>query len=130
MKLTKQQRAELKQKYGGKCAYCGCELGERWHADHIEPIQRDFKFVNGKTVMTGTSSNPEHDNYENLNPSCQPCNNNKHSYSLEGWRKQLEKYQETLLRDSSTARHLNRFGLLEIKKQPVVFYFEQLEQKP
>ncbi|MFW1806201.1 HNH endonuclease, partial [Acinetobacter baumannii] len=23
MKLTKQQRAELKQKFGGHCAYCG-----------------------------------------------------------------------------------------------------------
>ncbi|WP_171292307.1 hypothetical protein [Acinetobacter baumannii] len=28
MKLTKQQRAELKQKFGGHCAYCGDLLGD------------------------------------------------------------------------------------------------------
>lgn len=38
MALTKSQRAALREKFGGRCAYCGSELGERWHADHIEPI--------------------------------------------------------------------------------------------
>ncbi|EPF7112301.1 HNH endonuclease, partial [Shigella flexneri] len=27
MALTKKQRAELRMKFGGRCAYCGCELG-------------------------------------------------------------------------------------------------------
>ncbi|MFU8516848.1 HNH endonuclease, partial [Klebsiella quasipneumoniae] len=26
MALTKKQRAELRMKFGGRCAYCGCEL--------------------------------------------------------------------------------------------------------
>ncbi|MDX8205518.1 hypothetical protein WDA38_11070 [Acinetobacter pittii] len=39
MKLTKQQRAELKQKFGGHCAYCGDLLGDKWHADHIEAVK-------------------------------------------------------------------------------------------
>lgn len=38
MRLTKKQRAELHMKYAGRCAYCGCELGDRWHADHFEPV--------------------------------------------------------------------------------------------
>ncbi|HCR5976064.1 TPA: HNH endonuclease, partial [Shigella flexneri] len=29
MALTKKQRAELRMKFGGRCAYCGCELGEK-----------------------------------------------------------------------------------------------------
>ena len=39
MKLNKKQREKLKQKYGGNCAYCGCELGNKWHADHIEAVK-------------------------------------------------------------------------------------------
>lgn len=36
MALTKKQRAILREKFGGKCAYCGCELPEKgWHADHV-----------------------------------------------------------------------------------------------
>lgn len=121
MKLTKIQREELKQKYGGHCAYCGEVLGSKWHADHVEPIRRNW--------WENTSVHPERDVIENLKPSCPPCNINKHSCSLEGFRKQIEHYRDTqLLRDSGTARHLHRFGLLEIKKDPVIFYFERFEK--
>jgi len=41
-KLTKAQRAVLREKFGGRCAYCGCELPEKgWHADHLEPVMRE-----------------------------------------------------------------------------------------
>ena len=40
MALTKKQRAELRMKFGGRCAYCGCELGDKWHADHVQPVIR------------------------------------------------------------------------------------------
>lgn len=39
--ITKKQRAELRMKFGGRCAYCGCELPEKgWHADHVEAVLR------------------------------------------------------------------------------------------
>ncbi|EPK4453012.1 HNH endonuclease, partial [Acinetobacter baumannii] len=53
MKLTKQQRAELKQKFGGHCAYCGELLGDKWHADHIEAVKRDLIHVGGGKLITG-----------------------------------------------------------------------------
>ncbi|MES1842645.1 hypothetical protein ABUT89_26860, partial [Escherichia coli] len=35
-KISKIQRAELRMKFGGRCAYCGCKLPEKgWHADHV-----------------------------------------------------------------------------------------------
>ena len=40
MKLTKAQREQLKNKFGGHCAYCGDQLGDKWHADHLAPIYR------------------------------------------------------------------------------------------
>ncbi len=33
MALTKKQREKLRMKFGGRCAYCSCELPEKgWHA--------------------------------------------------------------------------------------------------
>lgn len=134
MKLNKSQRAELKQKFGGHCAYCGEVLGDRWHADHIEPVVRDFRWVkcektgNHITKSNGILLKPENDTLENLNPACAPCNHNKKSMPLEAWRKLLEHYRDVqVIRDCSQVRHLMRFGQIEFKTAPVVFYFERLE---
>ncbi len=42
--MKKSDRIKIFEKYGGKCAYCGCDLTKSWHADHIKPIVRDSKF--------------------------------------------------------------------------------------
>lgn len=45
--------------------------------------------------------------------------------SLKSWRSLLTHYRDVqLLRDSTHARHLHRFGLIEILNKPVVFFFE------
>lgn len=127
MKLTKQQRTDLKKKFGGHCAYCGCELGDKWHADHIEAVKRDLEFIPGVGLRTTSEMlSPQNDTIENMNPACAPCNTNKSSMSLELWRSLLTHYRDVqLLRDSTHARHLHRFGLIEIKSEPVVFFFEK-----
>ncbi|MDP7750786.1 HNH endonuclease, partial [Acinetobacter baumannii] len=70
MKLTKQQRAELKQKFGGHCAYCGEMLGDKWHADHIEAVKRDLIHVGGGKLITGEMTRPQNDTLKNMNPAC------------------------------------------------------------
>ncbi|EAT1503731.1 HNH endonuclease, partial [Salmonella enterica] len=81
-KISKIQRAELRMKFGGRCAYCGCKLPEKgWHADHVEPVRRDFELVrapvgSGVTHVarsTGKVMHPELHAIENLFPSCAPC---------------------------------------------------------
>lgn len=126
MQLSKKQRAELKMKFGGHCAYCGCPLGDKWHADHIEAVKRDLEFIPGIGLRTTSEMlRPQNDTFENMNPACVPCNTNKSSMSLEHWRKSIEHYRDVqLLRDSTHARHLHRFGLITIKSDPVVFFFE------
>lgn len=84
MKLNKQQRAELKHKFGGHCAYCGELLGDKWHADHIEAVKRDLIHVGGGKLITGEMTKPQNDTIENMNPACVPCNTNKSSMPLEG----------------------------------------------
>lgn len=127
MKLNKAQREQLKNKFKGHCAYCGDELNGKWHADHIEAVKRDIIHVGGGKLISGEMTRPHLDTIENMNPACVPCNSNKSSMSLELWRKMIEHYRDVqLLRDSTHARHLHRFGLIEIKPDPVVFFFEKL----
>lgn len=129
MRLTKAERAELKKRFGGRCAYCGSELLERWHADHLEAIERKHKFVQGenrrwKKVQTGEMYAPENDHIANMMPSCAPCNIDKHSLSIEDWRVKLQGGVDVLNRNSPTYRHTKRFGLLTETNARVVFYFE------
>ena len=117
MKLTKTQRKELKQKYDGRCAYCGSVLGDKWHADHLDAVVRD--------LVTGKPENPEHDVIENLMPACRVCNNNKHSFTLEFWRKQLEDSNRKLREYVANYRLALMFGQVQETEQPIIFHFEK-----
>lgn len=131
MKLTKSQRMVLFAMFGGKCAYCGCDLPERgWHADHIEPLMRDWwkgtewwQRSHGKQPVT--AKYPERDTIENHFPSCRACNIDKTCLPLEDWRKSLERKPEILRNNYSAWRHAERFGLVAIIETKVVFYFEK-----
>ena len=136
MALTKKQRAELRMKFGGRCAYCGCELGDKWHADHVEPIirisEQDMKAAEKglwKLKATGESFHPHLDNLENMFPACQPCNLLKSTYSVEMFRKQISLQVERGRKSSMNFRTAERFGLVEIVNKPVVFWFEQYQQQ-
>lgn len=118
MKLTKSQRAEIKMKFGGMCSYCGDLLGEKWQADHLIPIRR-----NGD----GTCLNPEHDVIENLMPACSVCNKNKHSFSLEFWRKQLEDSNRKLREYVANYRLALMFGQVQETTSQIIFHFEKWE---
>ena len=39
--MNKKDRELIFNKYGGKCAYCGCELTKGWHVDEFEPVRLD-----------------------------------------------------------------------------------------
>ena len=127
MRLTKAQRQALREKFGGRCAYCGGQLGERWHADHIQPVVR-----NDWLKVPRSPNHPERHVFENLNPACAPCNIDKRSLSLEDWRLMIQRSADVLTRDVSTFRRAVRYGLVEIKAPAVEFFFERAarERKP
>ena len=128
MRLSKAEREQVRMKFGGRCAYCGEPLGDRWHADHFEPVERIIEYVSGKgAVQTGECYRPERHRLDNMNPACPPCNIDKHSLSLENWRQMIQKSNEVLMRDVSTFRRAVRFRLLEIRPEPVTFYFERVK---
>lgn len=129
MKLTKAQREYVKNKYGGRCAYCGSELQNRWHADHLEPVERKLKYIPGKGVVcTGEMHNPKADSIENMMPSCPSCNIDKHSLPLESWRRQVQDSCNILTRNTTTYRRARRFGLVEETGVQIEFYFEKFER--
>lgn len=130
MKLTKAQRAELREKFGGRCAYCGCELGDRWHADHFEAVGRRLRFVSGKgLVATGEMDKPHNDRLDNFMPACAPCNLSKHSMTLEGWRAWLTGHVASLNRYHPIYRLAKAYGLLVETGKPVIFHFETLTEQ-
>lgn len=133
--MKKADRQKIFEKYGGRCAYCGCELGKGWHVDEIEPIRRKEKFILGhwekdqwvpSKVIPDGCLHPERIHVDNQNPACASCNINKHSASLEEFRQMIAKFINSLNQYSTQYKIAKRYGLLQETERPVVFYFETL----
>lgn len=115
-------RQKVLDKYGGKCAYCGCELTlKTMQVDHLIP-QVDIKidFARGKSNLDKLT------NIDNLMPACQSCNNYKSNGSLEEMRKNLSRLQIQLER-ISIFRIAKRYGIAQLKEWDSKFYFEKNE---
>lgn len=133
MKLGKQQRETLRMMFGGKCAYCGCELGSKWHADHVEAVQRDWDYVPHPKMpgyaiakQNGKLLRPENDHVANLYPACVKCNILKSNGNIENFRSALTYFATSIptIQTYSHVHHLMRFGKLSIDITPVIFWFE------
>jgi len=103
-------RQAIKNKYNGLCAYCGIELSDRFHVDHIRS-----KRTGGK------------DEVDNYNPSCPSCNIRKGTATIELFRSELKRDLFQLNRDSAKFRLAVRYGLIALSSDEVIFYFEKLK---
>lgn len=136
MKLTKKQRAELRMMFGGRCAYCGCELAEKgWHADHIEAVHRiseiDQKAKSaGKFRLrySGEMNLPDNDNVENQRPACAQCNINKSTLDVESFRKFIATRNAAIMKTPAGKLSM-KYGMCQLTDKPVVFWFEQYQQQ-
>lgn len=124
--MKKTDRELIFNKYDGKCAYCGCELIKGWHADHIEPIVRDFIYNKNKQRFktNGICRNPENDNLQNYNPSCPSCNIQKNSYTLEQFRENIKQFVNSLNQYSTQYKFAKKYGLVSENDIEVKFHFE------
>lgn len=137
--MTKADRQKVFDKYGGKCAYCGCELQKGWHVDEIEPVRRGFRYkrdekgrilVNekGDDIKIRYMTHPDRMNIDNQNPACASCNINKHSDSLEGFRKAIAGYMKHLNEISTQYKIAKRYGLIQETGIEIKFYFETINE--
>lgn len=117
--MKKSDRQLIFDKYGGRCAYCGCELEKGWHVDEIEPIRRGFKYdYSGDTVKKIRHiKHPERLHIDNQNPACPSCNINKHSGSLEEFRKLICGFMKHLNEVNTQYKIAKRYGLVLHLKQ-------------
>jgi 5-methylcytosine-specific restriction endonuclease McrA len=124
--MKKTDRELIFNKYNGKCAYCGCELTKGWHADHIEPIVRDFIYNRNKQRFktNGICRNPEKENLQNYNPSCPSCNIQKNSYTLEQFRENIKQFVNSLNQYSTQYKFAKKYGLVSETDIEVKFHFE------
>lgn len=127
MKLTPKQRSVLRMKFGGRCAYCGCELPEKgWHADHVEAVLRKWRFGKDlQTIATGEHWRPEYDVMENLFPACAPCNLFKATFPVEEFREQVSEQVARARQYSVNFRTAERFSQIKVTQTPIVFWFER-----
>lgn len=122
MAFKKELRIRVWNKFGQKCAYCGCDLEyNKMQVDHIKPLHRNDKIETLIVWGVERGTNDE----TNLYPSCARCNRWKATYSLEMFRKEIQKQIERLKRDSNQFRMAIDFELIEETKNTVVFWFEK-----
>ncbi|KWF83482.1 HNH endonuclease [Burkholderia cepacia] len=128
-RLTKEQRARLRQKYDGRCAYCGTQLPDRWHGDHVDPVVRAVETTRDSEghwrLVSGSPRHPERDVESNYMPSCPPCNISKGAMDLEQWRQWLAGHVASLNAYHPIYRLAKVYGLIQETGAPVVFYFER-----
>jgi 5-methylcytosine-specific restriction endonuclease McrA len=127
--MKKADRQKVFDKYGGRCAYCGCELLKGWHVDEQEPVRRNWKTeydpIKQKYVRRIIGAvNPENFNIDNQFPACASCNINKHSDTLEQFRKNIAAYMKHLNEVSTQYKLAKRYGLVQETGIEVKFYFE------
>lgn len=138
--MKKADRLIIFNKYGGRCAYCGCDLEPGWHVDELLPVRRSWQYVKdeaGNRVWNRhkndfekvrTMEHPERLCLENQMPACASCNINKHSDSLEDFRKLIAGFTKHLNGVNTQYKIAKRYGLVHETIKPVVFYFETLPE--
>lgn len=139
--MNKENRELIRMKFGGRCAYCGCELQKGWHVDEIEPIKRGWKYrldESGNRILNGNGDYlkdfymecPENLHIDNQNPACASCNINKHSDTLEQFRLNIARYLESLNKRMVQYKMVKKYGLVRETGIEVKFYFETLKNNP
>lgn len=129
--MNKKLREKIKNKYGGKCAYCGIELGTSFHVDHLEPVVREtgrYERLEDGEVHWIPSVNgmrhPERDQEDNYIPSCASCNIMKGSTDIEFFRSTIQNFIHSLNLRSTQYKFAKKYGLIQETHLPVKFYFE------
>ena len=156
--MKKKDREIVFNKYGGRCAYCGEKLQKGWHVDELLPCRRKYKRVSAHYILNATGeianvrhlsenelttekftfvpermasdgySHPERLHIDNQMPACASCNINKHSMSLEDFRKLISGFMNHLNELSTQYKIAKRYGLVKETIKPIVFYFEKVKR--
>ena len=125
--ISRKLREEVYEKYGGRCAYCGCEIEYKdMQIDHIVPFASSIygtEDVRENTISM--ISNDTINSVDNLMPSCRQCNFYKGGLSIEGFRKRLKGELEHTCVNSFQSRLAIKYGILSFNGFNGEFFFEK-----
>lgn len=129
--IPKKERDQIRQKFGGKCAYCGepFTTSRKMQVDHVEPFQgfwHSYYFKDGKWFKRGPKEDTEVEpcRNDNLFPSCAKCNNYKFGFSIEDFRRNIAESCRKAEERSVNFRFAKAYNLIKETGIPVVFWFE------
>ena len=120
MRINKKEREEIRAMFGGKCAYCGKELEDKFHIDHIKPI---FRGWDEKPDRAGE------DVKDNLVPACIRCNLRKGTASVEKFREEIKRQIEILNKRNFNYKLAKDFRWIRETEKEVIFWFEKYRGK-
>ena len=116
-KISKQQREAVFNKYGGRCAYCGCELTLRtMQVDHIKAVYT--------SSLENNNVETQDDSFDNLNPSCRQCNFYKGTLNIEQFRNKIKTILYRTFQSTFQAKLAKKLGMMVVT-QFDKFYFEK-----
>ena len=116
-RISKQQREAVFNKYGGRCAYCGCELTLRtMQVDHIKAVYT--------SSLENNNVETQDDSFDNLNPSCRQCNFYKGTLNIEQFRNKIKTILYRTLQSTFKAKLSKKLGMMKVT-QFDKFYFEK-----
>lgn len=94
MSISKQKREIIRNKYNGRCAYTGKQLGDDWQVDHMTSK------CNNEYMRLNIDIN----NIDNLVPALKIVNHYKRDKSLEGFRVYMLNFHKRLARLPKSTR--------------------------
>lgn len=120
--LSKKERESILEKYGGKCAYCGCDLEYKdMQVDHVKSVL--------SARFDPSMTDEELNSVDNLMPACRMCNFYKSASSIEGFRKKLLKTLSHTCVDSFQAKLAIKYGMIIIGQWDGKFWFEKYNEE-
>lgn len=134
--MEKKMRQKIFEKYDGHCAYCGCELNDKWQVDHA--ISKCYFFLIDPLNRNGVNAE------FNLMPACKECNHYKRSLCVDnyehhiGFRKYMMSFHKRLaklpkktivVRTKERIIYMHKiadkYGIAVDKPFDGIFYFEK-----
>lgn len=129
MAISKKLRQQVYEKYGGRCAYTGKPLDDKWQVDHVTPyLYLTVRYPSHLEIIN---------HINNLLPACQIINHYKRSKDLEEFRqymltfhKRLERLPNNCIVEKSRRRKAYMLKVAELfditPDKPFIgkFYFE------
>ena len=132
------RREIIYNKFGGKCAYTGKPLDEKWQIDHITPKAFEGWYYSEISRKAMNCKGDDINSIENLLPALRIVNHYKRAFDLEGFRQYMltfhlrvaklprnPRIEKSKKRKEYMLQVADAFGITSENPFDGIFYFEK-----